>query len=423
MAERLHLREYEPVPVTAARFQDLRVGAAELDLQLRPTMRQFRADGQAASFGNVVGSFSLPSGDVVEVAPKAWVGEWTTSVIHLLSEETRLAVTGSQHSRPTTRKDDITAALALEYARRLERALRKDGPMQVYERRHEASRKWRGRLDVTAWARSSVIDPTRFPMGRDELSVLNDFTRGFSVVAGVLGRSAAGSEVASRLRRLQNEVIPGASVPAFVNPAVAHRRLPAQWASYGPAWDIAAPLLRSQSVVGDPGRATGLEVAVEPWRLLETLLRRALVALAATDDNIFVEPKTNHPLLTEQVEGGAVGASSFPRAVEPDGLLKNADGRVLATFEAKYSNGPKRDHVYQALATAAALTSPTAIVLYPWQERPRRFEVTGFHGHPRSLVTIGVDLFRYRRGSSDRELAESLSSFVDGNAPVEKSGI
>ena len=96
---------------------------------------------------------------------------------------------------------------------------------------------------------------------------------------------------------------------------------------------------------------------------------------------------------------------TFPRGVEPDGLLKQADGRILATFEAKYSNRPKREHVFQSLATAAALSSPLAILVYPWAEAPRRFEVTGFHGHPASLATVGVDLFGYRRGDGDKALA------------------
>lgn len=411
MSLRLPMREYQPVPVTTAKLQDLGEGAEQLGQQLRPTIRQFQADGRGASFGNVVGSFALPSGDVVEVAPKVPAQDWTSAVIHLLSERTRLAVTGSQHSRPSDRKDDLTAALALEYARRLEGALRTDGPMLVYERQQAVSRRWRGRLDVTAWARTSAVDPTRFPMEHDELSALNDFTRGMSVVAGLLGRSAAGSEVASRLRRLQNSVIPGSPLPAFVNPTVTRRRLPPQWASYAPAWDIAAPILRSQSVVGDPGRATGLEVAVEPWRLLETLLERSLAAIAAADANLRVPPKTTYPLLSD-ADAQWSGSDDFPRAVEPDGLLMHADGRVLATFEAKYSNRPKRDHVYQALTTAAALASPTAVLLYPWSERPRRLDVAGFHGHPHTLVTIGADLFAYRRYESDRKLAETVRALV-----------
>ncbi|WP_084924715.1 5-methylcytosine restriction system specificity protein McrC [Prescottella equi] len=412
MVERLHVREYAPIPDVSARLHDLREGVAQLKSQLQPTLRQLHFDGRGVSLGNVVGSFALPSGDVVEVAPKVGSGDWTTAVVHLLADDTRLAVTGSRHSRPSNRKDDLTAALALEYARRLERALRKDGPMLVYERHHEVSRKWRGQLDVTAWVRKSAIDPTRFPMGRDELSTLNDFTRGLSIVAGILGKSAAGSEAASHLRRLQNMVIPGAPVPAFVNSASARRRLPAQWKSYTPAWDIAAAILRNRSVVGSPGRAVGVEVAVEPWRLLETFVERALAVLASRNEHLHVAPKVKHGLLIAPADAGTDGGKALPRSVEPDGLLKNADGDVVASFEAKYTGEPDRGHVYQTLATAAALNSPLAVLVYPWPEPPRRFDVQGFHGHPGALVSIGIDLFSYRRGDSDRELASTIQSLL-----------
>lgn len=418
MGERLRVREYSPIANASTRLSDLREGAARLKHQLQPTLRQLHIDGRGVSFGNVVGSFSLQNGDVVEVAPKVETEDWTIAVIHLLAADTRLAVTGSQHSRPSHRKDDLTAALALEYARRLERALRRDGPMLVYERHHESTRKWRGQLDVTAWVRRSTTDPTRFPMGRDELSTLNDFTRGLSVVAGILGKSAAGSEAASRLRRLQNLVIPGMAVPTFVNPAIARRRLPSQWKSYAPAWDIAAAILRNRSVVGDPGHAAGVEVAVEPWRLLETLIERALTELAARNDGLFVANKTKHDLLIPVA--GAEESESFPRFVEPDGLLMRACGGVAANFEAKYAKAADRSHVHQTLATAAALDSPIAVLIYPWLEPPRKFDVQGFHHHPRTLVTIGVDMFSYRRGESDRELAstiESLLSEFEASAP------
>ncbi|MBL3685357.1 hypothetical protein D3248_00055 [Leucobacter zeae] len=412
MPERIPLREYETVAVSPAQTQNMKRGAALLDSQLRPSIQQFRTDGQSVSFGNVVGSFSLPNGDVIQVAPKIAAGDWTTAIVHLLSEDTRLAVTGSQQSRPSARRDDLTAALALEYARRLERAIRQDGPMQVYERRHETGRRWRGRLDVTEWARRSALDPARFPMGFDELSVVNDFTRGLSVVAGLLGRSAAGSETASRLRRLQNEVIPGSPIPSFVNRSISRRRMPTQWAAYAPAWDIAAPILRSQSVVGDPGRATGLEVAVEPWRMLETYLERALHALVASEDGVYVQPKLTYPLLSELKPASAPAVAGFPKSVEPDGLLIDDDGHAVATFEAKYSNRPKREHVFQALATAAALASPLAVLLYPWREEPRVLDVAGFHSSPSTLVAVGVGLFEYRRGRSDRKLAATIGELL-----------
>ncbi|WP_312977281.1 5-methylcytosine restriction system specificity protein McrC [Corynebacterium sp.] len=412
MSERLYLREYEKAQLPPAKLRDLTDAAAQLHTELRPTIRQFRRDARGASLGNVVGSVALPNGDVAVIEPKIPTDDWTTSVVHLLTDETRLAVTGSQHSRPSERKNDLTAAIALEYARRLDSALRKDGPILQYIQLHEVTRKWRGRLDVTSWTRTSMIDPTRFPMTRDELAILNDFSRAMSVVAGFLAKSAAGQNTASRLRKLQTEVIPGVAVPTFVNPAVARRRLPTQWGSYAPAWDIAAPILRNQFIVGNPGRSIGLEVAVEPWRLLETLLERALSVVANADNDVHLEPKTKHTILTPQYDESVELSKSFPRAVAPDGLLRQSDGQVMATFEAKYATGPKRDHVYQALATAAALESPHAFLIYPWDSPAQHYAVTGFYGRPRLLTTVGVNLFGYRRGTSDQSLATTLRNLI-----------
>ena len=434
MSERFQLREYESLAVSPAQLSEFTAGAEKLAAQLRPSITQFRSDGRTVSFGNIVGSFSLNNGDVVEIAPKIPGTNWTSAVLDLLADDSRLAVTGSQQSRPSRRDDDLATALSLEYARRLEEAIRTDGPMQVYERQHEVSRKWRGRLDVSRWARTSAVDPARFPMSRDELSHVNDFTKGLSVVAGMLSRSAAGIETTTRLRRLQYAALPGSPAPSFVSAAIGQRRMPAQWASYLPAWQIAAPILRSQSLVGDPGRATGLEVAVEPWRLLETLLGRVLRELASTDPGFVAQPKRSYPLLAEQRpessayeqteyldstnETSATPHSAFPGSVEPDGCLSDTQGRTIATFEAKYSTAVKREHVFQALSTAAALNSPLAVLVYPWREPPRTLSVTGFHGSPRSLVVLGAGLFDYRRGAHDRALAATLGSLIRASTVV-----
>ncbi|MCH6230170.1 McrC family protein [Microbacterium sp. CFH 31415] len=418
MSERLTFREFEPARLDRGERNELLAAMPALNEQLAPRLRQYRVDGDSVTLSNLVGSFTLPGGGIAEVAPKIRTDDWTTAVIHLLSSETRLAVAGSQRSRSSQRRDDLSAALALEYARRLERALRREGPLQVYERKHDTARRWSGRLDVTRWMRTVALDPARFPMSRDELSVSNDFTRGLSVIAGLLSRSAAGGELASRLRRLQADVVPGQPIPSFVNPSVARRRLPAQWAAYAPAWDIAAPLLRNRSVVGDPGHATGLEVAVEPWPLLETLLERALRVVADRTPGLSLEPKRTHPLLLASSTGGVA------QGVEPDGVLRWSDGRVAAAFEAKYSGGetPKRDHVFQALTTAAALDSPLSLLVYPGKFAESTFDVVGFHGRPVRLVALGIDMFAYRVGSGDTERADALERAIAGAVPIRARG-
>ncbi|WP_454158142.1 5-methylcytosine restriction system specificity protein McrC [Microbacterium lacticum] len=413
MSERLTLREFEPARLDRGDRNELLAAMPALNAQLAPRLRQYRVDGDTVTLSNLVGSFTLPGGGIAEVAPKIRTDDWTTAVIDLLSSDTRLAVAGSRRSRSSQRRDDLSAALALEYARRLERALRREGPLQVYERKQGSARRLSGRLDVTRWMRTVAMDPARFPMSRDELSVSNDFTRGLSVVAGLLSRSAAGGELASRLRRLQADVVPGQPIPSFVNPSIARRRLPAQWAAYAPAWDIAAALLRNRSVVGDPGHATGLEIAVEPWPLLETLLERALRVVAERTPGLSLEPKKTHPLLLTSNTGG------IAQSVEPDGLLRWSDGRVAAAFEAKYAGGetPKRDHVFQALTTAAALDSPLSVLVYPGKFAESTFDVIGFHGRPVRLVALGMDMFGYRSGSGDTARADALGRALAAAVP------
>lgn len=373
-----------------------------LNAALRPRRPVLSIENGSVRFQNLVGSALLPTGDIVEVAPKVvTTDDWPLAVVQLLEPSTRIVVTGSQRSQASSRRDDLTAALALEYARRLESALSTSGPLETYERPTTRSKRLNGHLEVTRWLRTAAVDPTTFIVTRDELTPTNDFTRGLSLVAGWLGRVASG-ELGSRLRRLQSAVIPASPVPTYVNPAVARRRIPSQWSKYRPAWDIAVPLLRHLSVVGDPGRAVGLEVAVEPWPLLETALERALRAMAASFDDVTVEPKVNHTLLSRNGRGSV--------SVIPDGAIR-LRGRVRATFECKYTRPgatPHTDHVHQALATAAALQSPTSVLVYPGDQHPVRYDVAGFRGSPTELITVGLSLFSYKRGSGDALRAERL---------------
>ncbi|WIE82803.1 hypothetical protein [Curtobacterium sp. MCPF17_021] len=402
MTTRLHFDELVAQQVSNERLSYFHQAGSSLNVALRPRRPVLSVENGSVRFQNLVGSALLPTGEIVEVAPKVETTDnWPLAVVQLLEPSTRIAVTGSQRSQASTRRDDLTAALALEYARRLESALSTSGPLETYERPTTRSKRLNGHLEVTRWLRTAPLDPTTFVVTRDELTPRNDFTRGLSLVAGWLGRTASG-ELGSRLRRLQTAVIPASPVPTYVNPAVARQRIPSQWAKYRPAWDIAAPLLRHLSVVGDPGRAAGLEVAVEPWPLLETALERALRAMAATIDGVTVDPKTNHTLLSRN------GSRSV--SVIPDGAIR-LHGEVRATFECKYTRpgrNPYDDHVHQALATAAALRSPSSVLVYPGDDPPVRYDVAGFLGSPVELITVGLSLFSYKRGSGDALRADRL---------------
>jgi len=406
VTEPMLFRELTARPVPAELREELTGAARSLTDALRPRLKLLEVDGDSVTMQNFVGSARLASDSILEVSPKVDAStNWAEAVVQLLEPDTRIAVTGSMRSTPSARNNDLSSALALEYARRLESALRSDGSLHVYEHLHKRSRRLQGRLDVTKWVRSAVLNPAMFPISRDELTPANDFNRGLSIVAGWLSRAASDAVLHARLRRLQAAVIPGHPVQTYVNPAVAARTIPSQWARFVPAWSIAASLLRNRSVVGDPGRAVGLEVAVESWPLLETALKRALLELARTGGYGTV-PKANHPIL--RFEEREVSS------VIPDGILTR-DGAVVATFECKYtrpSQTPDSAHVYQALATAAALSSPLSVLVYPGTGEVRRHTTVGFNGRPAELVSLGLDVFSYRRGIGDVERAAKISAAV-----------
>lgn len=413
MEERLRVVEWEPVPLTTEQSADVRDGLERLRSELRPTLDLGVIVHDQLTVQNLIGSARMPSGRVLEAEPKiANSGNWASALVQLLDKDTRIAVTGSQGSRSSARQD-LTRAIAFEYARRLESAIRRDGPLHIYEHNDLVSRRPHGHLNISRWVRTSVLNPTLFPVGRDEYTISNDFSRGLSRVSGLLSRSGASGQLASRLRELETAVIAGNSLPSYVNPAVALRRLPAQWLSYQPAWDIAAAILRNRSVVGDPGRASGLEVAVEPWPLLETLLERSLQTFAsnARAEGYRFERKSIWPLIAHPNGRPA-------QQVEPDGLLSR-DGKIVATFEAKYSRPgsvPAREHTFQALTTASALNSPLAVLVYPGDQPVRFFEVRGGNPTPAKLATVGLSMFAYSRGAGDEMRAEVIKRALSGSA-------
>lgn len=414
MSSRLVLREHEETDLPDEVGSEVVASVQGLAPLLRPRRPQVTRSGRAVEVRNFIGSVRLASGAVLEVEPKVPVESgWPEAVVQLLTDGSRISVTGSQRSRQGDARRDLTAVIAFEYARRLERALTKDGPIEVFERHSHTSRRLRGRLDVGKYARSAWRDPARFPVHREELTVANDFARGLSLVARSFRRSVTDPSLSARLRRLEAEVVPGQALPSFLNPAAAGRRLPAQWSNYRPAWDIAAAVLRNRSVVNDPGHLAGLEVAVEPWPLLETLLERTLQAVALDRAaGLVVRDKRAYPLLSheQQVAGEVV----------PDGVLQDGAGRVLATFEAKYtqpSEHPKEAHRYQALSTAAVLHSPIAVLVYPGSERGKLYDVHGFQGQPVRLATIGLDLYQYaREGGAEARAARVAELLAHGRA-------
>lgn len=395
----------------------IRRAAQRLNKQLAPRLPLLVEDGPRVAFQNLIGTVRLNDTMLVEVAPKVDAGEdWVRATLDLLDPGDPIDVAGDRLAGLAPRHRNLLDALAASYAQRLGRAMRRDGPLLVLERRSEELPVLRGKLRATAYLRSAPVRPHRFPVTFDSLSADNDFTKAMAVVAGVLQRATTSSATASALAELRVGLRPGSPEFAAINPAVVSRPLPAQWSVYRPAWSIAIAILSNSSLLRSTGLHRGVEVAIEAWPLLEHLLERGLQAAqheaAAKGRTVSIIPKQLQPLLTNP------GHPASPRGVEPDGQLAEA-GVTIATFEAKYSPGPlargwpPRSHIFQALSTAAACDSPLAVLVYPRSFAPIWWDVAGL-GRPSHLAAIGLGLFSYRRGNGDVAAGQALSKLLAG---------
>jgi len=395
----------------------IRAAMTRLNGTLRPRVPLFAEDGGHMTVSNVIGTIDIGQGVQLVVEPKTEPSDdWIAAVLDLLVGTSRIDVSAERLAGERRQPSTLLDALASIYAARLSHALRRDGPLVLLERRQLDSRSLRGRLRVGDWARSVAIRPHVFPIERDQLESDNDFGRAMALVAVMFARVCSSAEVRGLLLRSARDLRPGTAALRPVSPAVTLRQLPSQWHAYEPAWSVARAVLRRSSLLGSRGSHRGFEVAIEAWPLLEELLERCLVAAARLGQSngrlLEAEPKIHYPILLPR------GTGWRSRSVEPDGLLSEG-GAVLASFEAKYSarfaapGGPPREHVYQALATAAAVGASTSVLVYPGDFEPVSWQVQGFSGRPSSLVALGLGLFSYRRGLGEIGRAELLLRSID----------
>jgi hypothetical protein len=414
---RLQATEGQALEVSAEYDGLIRAALGRLQRQLATRVPLSTEEAGRPVVRNLIGTISLRQGILLEVAPKIDADEnWVSATLDLLSND-RIDLVGDRLSGLSPAHAGLLDALARSYAERLRRALQRDGPLLILQRVDRELGVLRGSLRVTTYLRRYPVKPHRFPVTFDVLSADNEFTRALALVARTLAVATTSFEVRSALLECAGALRPGCPDDAPVNPSVLGRSLPPQWAVYKPAWSIAVSVLSRSSLLRSSGSHHGLEVAIEAWPLLETLLLRVLSTAAAQANNsgrnLVVMPKRGFALLTNP----SVGVVA--RDVEPDGELSE-NGSTLATFEAKYSAGPSgnawppREHVFQALATAAARHSPLAVLVYPGSFSPVWWDVEGFHGHPANLVAVGLRMFSYRKGSGEADRAAELLTVLSG---------
>lgn len=417
----------EGVPFELERplHEPLRRAANEARQRIRPTLSPLSQAGGSFTVSGIVGTLELRPGVMLEIVPKTKPREdWVTAALDLLLPATRASIADERRGGLARSRQPLDV-LASIYSDRLGRALRRDGPVLVMERRSDVRQLLAGKLDVTRWSRTAAWRPEDLPTTFQTLSADNDFTRLMSHAATVLGAASHDLQVRGRLLRMSSELRPGAPPHFALDPAAAARSLPPQWAAYAGAWDIAVSVLSGKSLLGPRGRRQGVSLAIEAWPLLETLLTRALQqAVRLGRDHgreMRCPPKHGSELIRP-----APRSPGRRRSAEPDGRLLDGTS-TIASFEAKYSPGdgtdPPRQHVFQALATAAACRAPLAVLVYPDEFEPVRWDTSGFGGRPGRLVSIGLGLFGYRRGEGDRQrgrrildLVEDLVGGVEGPA-------
>ncbi|WP_342827271.1 5-methylcytosine restriction system specificity protein McrC [Candidatus Lucifugimonas marina] len=360
----------------------------------------------------MVGTIDIDGRHQLVIEPKTEPSDdWIAAVLDLMFDSSRIEISAERTAGERVSPPKLLDALAGIYSARLSQALRRDGPLVLLERRRKVLGTLRGRLNVTQWIKGVATTPHLFPVEVDLLETDNDFSQAMAAAAVLLAGETSSPLVRSRLMQIRNALRPGAADTAIYPPGVLNRHLPTQWNAYEPAWSVAKSVLKRVDLLGSAGTHRGVEVAIEPWPLLEELLRRCLVAAASMAQkqgrNLNALEKKHHPILLPS------DPKWKKRNVEPDGLLAES-GKVIASFEAKYSAsfvsgaGPPREHVFQALATAAAVGAEVSVLVYPEAFDPVRWSVIGFNGKPHSMVAVGLGMFSYRKRSGELSRAKVL---------------
>src|SRR5699024_8564180 len=120
MDRRINLREHRSVEIGETLVDYVVAAVTTAREQLRSPFTPSTRKNNSVEVKNFIGSVRMSTGSILEVEPKVPVGaEWATSVVELLETSSRMMVTGAQRSSRRNRNNDLTPAVAVEYAKRL----------------------------------------------------------------------------------------------------------------------------------------------------------------------------------------------------------------------------------------------------------------------------------------------------------------
>lgn len=424
----LTAREGEPIAgLSPADRTDLSSCINRLSGRLRPRGRLFEETTAGLVPRNIVGTIALNRRTTLSVLPKIEAhSDWIGACIDLMLPE-RAAIAGRRSAARGRSARSLEEGLAVIYRQRLERSLRSEGPIEVMHPEFARSSTLTGRLDVERWVLERPFVQQSFPVHRSVLDADNEFTAALSMAALILSRSVSDGTIRTALIRLAHEVRPGLPEPIAVDPGIVERPLPSQWSAFSDAWSIARVVLSQSGFQSRRGVLSGIEVALEPWVLLEELLDRTVRGVARLGQDAGLEWKVERQATVGVLDADEPSSAPLSRLLNdrvahPENLLIGPEG-VVASFEAKYSRPSRpehiRQHMYQLLTTAAYAGSPCAILVYPELSEPIHWVATGKHTSVRNVYAVGLDLFGYSAHAGVGERAARVFQLLrGGDLPV-----
>lgn len=419
MTRLIECTEGQPFYVEHRLQEVIRVAVRRLSAQLRPRFGILTESSGSFTLSGIVGTIAATPGTLIQVNPKVEAGDdWIHAVLDLLVGSDRIDAAGERAAGLSPNRRSLLEVLAAIYAARLQRAIRRDGPILLIERSQAELSHLKGKLRTTPWLRDAGWRPHRLPVSFDRLTPDNEFSRALAFVAHELATLTRSVQTRGALRVAARALRPGFGSGARVGRGVETRRLPGQWSIYQPAWSIAAALLAQRSLLRPRGIHTGVSIVLEAWPLVERLLERSLAAAVrlGSEQGKELSAPSKHGTTLLHV---AAGTATEPHRLFPDGRLL-LGGMPVATFEAKYkrrsgtSRWPDPADVYQALCAAAACGAQTAVIIYPEYFETAWWRVVGFQDRPSYLAAIGLGLYSFRAGIGDTERGQRILDLLEG---------
>lgn len=403
---------------------DLQRARGDLTRRLRPRRPPFEDTAQGPVPRNVIGTVTLTTRTQIQVLPKVDTdGDWVEACLDLMLPE-RASIAGNRKASRLASKTSLESGLATIYRDRLSRALRAEGPIEVMHEEFARSESLSGRLDVEKWLTERAIGRLTFPVHRSVLDANNDFTSALALTCTVLARSADDGPTRSALLKLARDLRPNLPQPRTVNSGVLVQRLPSQWSAFEEAWSIARVVLSNTGFASRHGVLSGVEVALEPWVLLEELLDRTVRQIVQRAKALGLdwrsEKQATIPLLDPVEPGvGTLARLLSRRVAHPENLIVGPEG-VIASFEAKYSRprGPEqiRSHMYQLLITAAHAGSSCAVLVYPELSKPIHWTTASTRTSVTDVYAVGLDLFGYSAVEGCHHRADVILGLLRANS-------